>query len=455
MEYSTIFDYVDTNFQKHLSRVQEFLRIPSISGEYPGITDASKWLAEYLETLGFDVELAGDNKAPIIYGRLDLGRPRTLLVYGMYDVQPVTGQQWASPPFDASIQSLPEIGPCIIARGACNSKAPFLGFLNAIEACKQVDQIPVNLIVTIEGEEEAGSPNLPEFYRQNKPRLKADAGFEPFWAEYGTDVHHPIVSLGSKGVISLEIICRGGTWGGPTKYPIHSSVGAWIASPIWRLIQALNTFVGEDEAIGIEGFQDGVTVRPEDEELLAALAQVFDERSILDSMGVERFKHSLHGVDLLRKYLFSPTISIGSISKNDVDAINPEVRAKILIRLVPRMDPQRTIETIRQHLDAHGYDDIEIRKLTSYPFSQTSIKEKVVQCMLDTYQEFGIQPQIWPLSASATPYYLFSDTLGIPYTWGGLGRAGRSHAPDEYCSIEGLKLFEKSIVTFLNKFAKS
>lgn len=55
--------------------------------------------------------------------------------------------------------------------------------------------------------------------------------------------------------------------------------------------------------------------------------------------------------------------------------------------------------------------------------------------------------------ASATPYFLFSDILKLPYIWGGLGKAGNSHIADEYATVEGLKLFEKSIATFLYKFA--
>jgi len=65
----------------------------------------------------------------------------------------------------------------------------------------------------------------------------------------------------------------------------------------------------------------------------------------------------------------------------------------------------------------------------------------------------SVEPQVVPFSASASPYYLFSLVLGIPYVMGGLGRAGGSHTSDEYASVEGLKSFEKSIVTFLYKFA--
>jgi acetylornithine deacetylase/succinyl-diaminopimelate desuccinylase-like protein len=81
--------------------------------------------------------------------------------------------------------------------------------------------------------------------------------------------------------------------------------------------------------------------------------------------------------------------------------------------------------------------------------------EPVVQSMIKAYRYHGYEPQVLPLSPSATPYYLFTDVLGIPYVWGGLGRAGRSHAPDEFATVEGLRIFEKSIATFLYMFADS
>jgi len=60
---------------------------------------------------------------------------------------------------------------------------------------------------------------------------------------------------------------------------------------------------------------------------------------------------------------------------------------------------------------------------------------------------------VCPLPASATPYYIFSEILGIPYTWGGLGKAGGSHVSNEYLSVDRLRQFEKSIVSFLYRFA--
>lgn len=456
MELRRVHDYIDSIFPKHLSKTQEFLRQHSISNENIGLIETAQWVKAYIEDLGGHVELTGRREAPIVFAKFNPGKPKTLLIYGMYDVHPVAGQTWSSPPFAADIREMPGIGPCIVARGVCNSKGPLMGFLNALHAIGQVDEIPVNLILTIEGEEEIGSPTLPLFYEQNKECLKADAGFEPFWSEYGTDVDRPTLTLGTKGIVSLELICRGGEWGGPVIRPVHSSVGAWLASPTLRLIKALGTLVSEDEEINIEGFYEEVAPpRPEDEKLLVSLQPTFDERSILDLMGARRFKYDLHGADLLRKYFFSPTLQVSLSTEAGGDIIAPDAEARLVIRLVPDMDPDRTIEKVRKHLSTKGYDDIEISTLSKYPWARSDIKEKVVQCMIETYRHHGFEPQILPLSASASPYYLFSRVLGIPYVWGGLGRAGGSHAPDEYASVEGMKLFEKSIVTFLSKFAIS
>jgi acetylornithine deacetylase/succinyl-diaminopimelate desuccinylase-like protein len=453
---SKIDNYINSNFQKHIEKAQEFLRLPSISLTNYGLEETSGWLFKELQNLGGTVERIG-TVAPLIFAKFVLGRPKTLLVYGMYDVQPNDGQTWISPPFEANISELPGIGPSIIARGACNSKGPLIGFLNVIESLMKVDKIPVNLVLVIEGEEEIGSPKLSDFFMQNKKWLKSnvDAAFEPFWAEYGTDVNSPIISLGSKGIISLEIICKGGKWGGPVDHPVHSSVGAWLASPVIRLIRAIGTFMDEYENIRIENFnEDVIPPSAEDEKLLNELNKSFSESLTIKTMGARKFKFNEHGADLLRKYLFSPSIQLGTLTHAEGDVIAPEAKIKLNVRLVPGMKTSKTVDRIQEHLNKHGFGDLEIRTIAQYPCSRTSLNAKVVKDLLETYKEFGVEPQIWPFLASATPYYLFSEILDIPYAWGGLGKAGNSHTENEYATLEGLKLFEKSIARFLYKFAQ-
>ena len=75
----------------------------------------------------------------------------------MYDVQPADEDKWISPPFAAEIHDRPGRGPCIIARGAVNSKGALCGVFNTLRTMKDNGGIPLNLIFTIDGEEEIGA----------------------------------------------------------------------------------------------------------------------------------------------------------------------------------------------------------------------------------------------------------------------------------------------------------
>jgi acetylornithine deacetylase/succinyl-diaminopimelate desuccinylase-like protein len=159
-----VHDYIDNQFPIHLKKTQEFLRIRSVAGEKAGLLEAAEWIKQYVDLAGGKSELVGRKEAPIVFGKFEASKPKTLLIYGMYDVHPVSDQAWSSPPFGAKIRVLPKIGRSIIARGACNSKGPLIGLLNTIYSIKQMDEIPINLILTIEGEEENGSQSLEVFY---------------------------------------------------------------------------------------------------------------------------------------------------------------------------------------------------------------------------------------------------------------------------------------------------
>src|SRR4051794_31459277 len=128
MSLSRVHQAIDRDFAGHLARIQEFLRIPSRAVDEE-LERAAHWVADAIRGLGGVVELAGPSRSPVVFGRLDGGKPRTLLIYGMYDVQPTDGAGWSSPPFAAEVVERPGVGRCVIARGACNSKGPLAAFL--------------------------------------------------------------------------------------------------------------------------------------------------------------------------------------------------------------------------------------------------------------------------------------------------------------------------------------
>jgi acetylornithine deacetylase/succinyl-diaminopimelate desuccinylase-like protein len=452
-----IHNHIDENFSSHLEKVRDFLRQKSISATGEGIVETAEMVADYIREIGGNVQYRGPKDFPIVYGKVDCGRPKTLIVYGMYDVQPVDEQKWSSPPFGAVIKNLSGLGACVIARGAVNSKGALAGLFNALRSIKTIDQLPVNLLFAIEGEEEIGSPNFESFIRDHREELKG-IGVVDF--DFSEDNPYEVaLHLGLKGIVYLDVVCKGGRKGGPSE-SLHSAVSAWIASPVWRLLHALGTLVDDDEKITIEGFYDNVaTPSAIDLELLEKLSITIDEKAFLREMKALCFKYRLHGVDLLKKGLYEPIINIDGIhagyqGKGTKTVLPRAASAKLDIRFGPNMEPEEVVSKFKRHLIQKGYDDIEVTVRDHYTWSKTDANEEIVKRLISSYRDHGRNPEIWPMATWAAPYFVFSRILGLPVVSGGLGCGGGQHNPDEYMSVEGLREFEKFVATFLYRLAE-
>jgi acetylornithine deacetylase/succinyl-diaminopimelate desuccinylase-like protein len=77
----------------------------------------------------------------------------------------------------------------------------------------------------------------------------------------------------------------------------------------------------------------------------------------------------------------------------------------------------------------------------------------ITQAMIRSMRAFGLEPEVWPNIAGSAPFYLFSRVLRQPFAMGGLGHGGRAHSPNEFATLEGMRLFEKSVTRFLHEFA--
>jgi acetylornithine deacetylase/succinyl-diaminopimelate desuccinylase-like protein len=455
--------YIDEHWGEHLDAVRDFVRQPSISADGTGMAECARMLVRWIERLGGTGEVVPTEGWPVVYGRIDAGAPHTVLLYGMYDVQPVLGETWVvGDPFGGEIMVppfAPELGPCLINRGVMNQKGPLVNTLLALETLKKVNgALPLNVIFMVEGEEEMGSKHLPAFVAANRDRLQADAAFFAFLSQ---DMNGKVLSyLGVKGILFMEFTARGGDWGGPTVRAVHGSNAVWYGNPAWRLAHALSSMMTPDQKhILIDGFYDEVEpADAHDEALLAALAPTLDPEEQLQSDDVRRFKYDLDGVPLLRKYLYQPTLNIDGIvgghwQEGTKTIIPHEAKAKVDVRMVRTMDPARTFERIRAHLDTHGFGDIAVEILDSYTWSKTRLDDAPVGAMIETYHQFGHEPEIWPHLAGSAPFYLFTDKewLNIPVAMGGLGHGGRVHSPNEYATVQGLKESQQWIAAyFLN-----
>ncbi len=467
VDASRVTEYINTHWEEHLDAVRAFVRQPSISADGTGMADCTWMLVRWIERLGGTGEIYPTQGWPVVYGRIDVGAPRTILLYGMYDVQPVLGEQWiVDDPFGGEIVTppfAPELGPCIVNRGVMNQKGPLVNTLLALEALqKTYGTLPMNVIFMVEGEEEMGSKHLPDFVRANRERLQADCAFFAFLSQ---DLHGKVLSyLGVKGILFMEFTARGGDWGGPTVRAVHGSNAVWYGNPAWRLTHALASMITEDQKhILVDGFYDEVEpADAHDEALLAGLAPTLEPDERLKGDEVRRFKYDLTGVELLRKYLYQPTLNIDGIvgghwQEGTKTIIPHEAKAKVDVRMVRNMTPERTFERIRAHLDRHGFSDIEVEILDAYKWAKTRIDDLPVKAMMETYAQFGSTPEVWPHLAGSAPFYLFTDAdwLNIPVVMGGLGHGGRVHSPNEYATVQGMKDAQQWIAAYLLNLAEA
>ena len=130
-DHSAVYAHIDDNLANHLAHLQRWLRQPSISAQNVGVRQMAELVRDDFKALGFaEAELVETKGHPGVWGYYDAGADVTLMVYMMYDVQPVEPDDWRSPPFAANLVDTPQ-GKAIMARGATNQKGPQRAFLNA------------------------------------------------------------------------------------------------------------------------------------------------------------------------------------------------------------------------------------------------------------------------------------------------------------------------------------
>src|SRR5438876_7269187 len=236
----------------YLKEYYSFLRFPSVSTDekYAGkVRECADWLSKKLGSIGLESKVVPTKGHPIVWARNKhrSGRP-TVLIYGHYDVQPPDPLElWDSPPFEPVLKD-----GYVFARGATDNKGQILSHIIGIqEMIEQNGDLPVNLHLVIEGEEEIGSVHLGGFLEENRGALKSDVAVisDTGMIARGT----PTLSYGLRGVTALEIKVTG------PKMDLHSGVfGGAVANPITALAQLLATLHDREGRVAIAGFYDRV-----------------------------------------------------------------------------------------------------------------------------------------------------------------------------------------------------
>jgi acetylornithine deacetylase/succinyl-diaminopimelate desuccinylase-like protein len=443
-----VYDYIDQHTDEYVERLRALCRQPSIAAQNKGMTETADMVAALLGQISGDVRLLPTEGFPVVYGAIPGRSSKTLSFYDHYDVQPPEPLElWESEPFAAEVRD-----GRIWARGVADNKGNLVARACAVEAYQQVrGELPLNVKFIVEGEEEIGSPNLPTFAEAHADLLAADGCI---WeAGYKDTQGRPEIYLGVKGILYVELRAAG------ANIDLHSSWATVVPNPIWRLIWALNSLKDREERIIIPGFYDAVR-EPTPEEIEALERMGFDEEGQRRQLGLERFLGDLTGTPLLTKHIFEPTCNVCGISggyegPGSKTVLPNRAMLKIDFRLVPDQDPYQVYAQLRRHLDAQGFQDIEIEVLGPEHPARTPMDDPLVEVVVDTARQvYGVEPVVYPLTPGTGPMYDLCQKLGIPAVSTGVGNAeSNNHAPNENVVIADYIQGIKHIALIMESFA--
>jgi acetylornithine deacetylase/succinyl-diaminopimelate desuccinylase-like protein len=466
-----VYKEIEKRHDESVQRLQAWIRQPSIAAENRGVDEGCNLTMQMFRDAGFQsVTKMPTDGQPGIFATLDAGAPRTLGVYFMYDVKQVDPSEWSSPPFDAALVDKPGLGKVVVGRGAVNQKGPEATFLAALHAIKGSGRkLPVNLVMVAEGEEEIGSPHIPQIVR--KPdviaALKKSEGMVLPSASQRLDGSIQM-DLGAKGVVELELVSSAEKWGRGPANDLHSSQKARVDSPAWHLVEALHTLVTPDgNNIAIPGYADKARpLSPQEKTMIQTAAKRMDEKTAMQQAGVKHWINDVSWEESLEMLISRPTINIeglvgGYTGPGGKTILPHRAVAKIDMRLVPDMTAAEALASLKAYLIKQGFADIDVNMTGGYDPTSTSPDSRLIKVYQQVYHSAGIDPIVLPRSAGSWPGYVFTgDPLHLPAGDFGLGHGNGAHAPNEYYVIEssnpkvqGIDGAVKSYVEFLYTFA--
>ena len=449
----TKFDrYVDRHARNFTERLQNLCRMPSVAARATGMRAIAETVEQLMQRVGMGTRTFRIGSGyPIIYGECGSG-PKSFVVYGHYDVQPVgLLTAWSSGPFSATIQD-----GKLYARGAANSKGDLIARLAAVEAYqKSFGKLPVTLRFLIEGEDGLGSPSLYSFTKEHAELLKADGCL---WDEGARDTKEtPVVSLGFKGITFLELRAFG------ARSDLHSKWGTIVPNPAWRLVQALATITSPKGVITIDGFSSYVApISEEDSEALKRID--IDEAGLKREFRIGGWVRSMKGQTLIKEHIFGPTCTICGIHTGHTEAgaktvLPSTAMARLDFRLVPDLTSDIVVGLLREHLDVRGFRDIEIIELGSAPLAKSSSKSRIARAVVESTAEvYGRPAIVYPMDPSSGPVGAVCGVSQPPTPVASFGTAyagSNPHGPDENIRIDDFLQSIKLVGRVLHKLAES
>jgi acetylornithine deacetylase/succinyl-diaminopimelate desuccinylase-like protein len=320
--------------------LERLIRIPSIAFDgydHSHVERSAEEVAALLRGAGLpDVRIVRvGSDQPAVIGRRPAppGAP-TVLLYAHHDVQPPGDvSQWQSDPFEPV-----ERDGRLYGRGSADDKAGVMAHVAALRAFG--DDLPVGVVVFVEGEEEFGSGSLATLLETYRDEISSDV---IVIADSGNwDIGQPALTVGLRGLVNLFVDVA------VLDHAVHSGVfGGPVPDALTTLCRLISTLHDEAGDVAVKGLFRGTT-------------------GTLD-YPVDKFRHEaglLDGVELIgtgrivERAWAKPAISVLGIdappTSGAPNALVPAARAKISLRVAPGDTADSAHRALREHLERHA-----------------------------------------------------------------------------------------------------
>jgi acetylornithine deacetylase/succinyl-diaminopimelate desuccinylase-like protein len=339
---------------------------------------------------------------------------------------------WDSPPFEPVVKA-----DKVFARGATDNKGQILAHILGIESTlKERGDLPVNLIVLVEGEEEIGSPNLEAFLKEHRSALQADVAAVSDTGMVAPGI--PTFTYGLRGILCMEIRLRG------PAADLHSGIfGGSVANPATVLSRIVAKLHDESGRVAIPGFYDRVvSLEGWERDLWSKLP--FTEASWLATTGSPRLSGE-HGYTFLERVWARPTAEVngfgsGYQGEGPKTIVPSKARATLSFRLVPNQDPSELRPVITEFLKQQCPDSVELEIVYQqegrpYLVKPDSAFGKAAQKALS---KTFTQPVAFIREGGSVPITQpFKDVFGIDTLFLGLALPDcKVHSPNENFAVE-------------------
>jgi acetylornithine deacetylase/succinyl-diaminopimelate desuccinylase-like protein len=419
--------------QAWLDELYELLRIPSVSAdpEHAGdVRRAGEWVCDFVRGAGGEAELVETDTLPLAIGEIPAstgsGDAPTVMVYGHFDVQPPEPLDlWESDPFEPEVRD-----GYLYARGSIDDKGNSYLVLKAAELLARSGELPVNVRIAFDGEEETGGHSIVDFLEADERGADACIIFDSGMPR--EDV--PAFDLGTRGLVYFHVRIKTG------ERDLHSGIfGGAALNGVHALMQALEAVVAVPDELR-------VGVIPATEEEMRSWTELDPGAEVLAGEGARPMDASAAG-DFYLRTLAGPAVDVHGIVGGSPllqkTVLPVEAEANVSIRLAPGQDVEEIAAAFERLLRDAAPEgaDIEIERWASGRAGFISPEAPAVRLAQDAFERVLGKRPLLLRSGGSIPLVPALADRGIPTILTGFSLPGANmHSPNERLLVRYIPL---------------